>query len=84
MSYGDKSVTVSLPPGKPAKSEAMPVACGCNGIVHATKAKAASACKGTGNGAAATIETNCEVDFKKMTAAEKVAYHRARWNRILG
>jgi hypothetical protein len=27
---------------------------------------------------------NGEVDFAKMTAAEKVAYHRAKWNRILG
>lgn len=25
-----------------------------------------------------------EVDFSKMTAAEKVAWHRARWNRVLG
>jgi hypothetical protein len=24
------------------------------------------------------------VDFRKMTAAEKVAYHKARWDRILG
>lgn len=27
---------------------------------------------------------NGQPDFAKMTAAEKVAYHRARWNRILG
>jgi hypothetical protein len=27
---------------------------------------------------------NGEPDFSKMTAAEKVAHHRARWNRILG
>jgi hypothetical protein len=27
---------------------------------------------------------NGAVDFTKMTAAEKVAYHRARWDRILG
>ncbi|MCI0377092.1 MAG: hypothetical protein L0215_05775 [Gemmataceae bacterium] len=26
----------------------------------------------------------CEPDFSKMSAAEKVAYQRARWNRILG
>jgi hypothetical protein len=24
------------------------------------------------------------VDFAKMTAAQKVAYHKARWDRILG
>jgi hypothetical protein len=27
---------------------------------------------------------NGEPDFRKMTAAEKVAYHKARWDRILG
>jgi hypothetical protein len=27
---------------------------------------------------------NGAVDFSKMTAAQKVAYHKARWNRILG
>ena len=27
---------------------------------------------------------NGEPDFAKMTPAQKVAYHRARWNKILG
>jgi hypothetical protein len=27
---------------------------------------------------------HAEPDFAKMTGAEKIAYHRARWNRILG
>jgi hypothetical protein len=30
------------------------------------------------------VAANGMPDFTKMTAAEKVAYHRARWNRILG
>lgn len=29
-------------------------------------------------------ESNGRVDFRKMTAAEKIAYHKARWDRILG
>ena len=29
-------------------------------------------------------KTTGEPDFKSMTAAEKVAYHRAKWTRILG
>jgi hypothetical protein len=37
--------------------------------------KAATAAKPSSNG---------EVDFSKMTAAQKVAYHKARWDRILG
>jgi hypothetical protein len=39
---------------------------------------AASAPKG------AKPSANGAVDFSKMTRAEKVAYHRARWDRILG
>jgi hypothetical protein len=34
--------------------------------------------------ARAQPSSNGEPDFTKMTAAEKVAYHRAKWNRILG
>ena len=29
-------------------------------------------------------ESNGQVDFSKMTTAQKVAYHKARWDRILG
>ncbi|HZY87019.1 MAG TPA: hypothetical protein VFE78_19445 [Gemmataceae bacterium] len=32
----------------------------------------------------AKAEGNGTVDFSKMTAAQKVAYHKARWDRILG
>jgi hypothetical protein len=32
----------------------------------------------------AKAESNGTVDFSKMTAAQKVAYHKARWDRILG
>jgi hypothetical protein len=28
--------------------------------------------------------SNGEVDFRKMTPAQKIAYHKARWDRILG
>ncbi len=38
-----------------------------------------------GNGATVSVPTGAaEPDFRTMTSAEKVAYHRARWNRILG
>jgi hypothetical protein len=37
-----------------------------------------------GQPAKAAPHSNGEPDFAKMTAAQKVAYHRARWNRILG
>jgi hypothetical protein len=30
------------------------------------------------------VTNHQEPDFTKMTAAEKIAYHKARWDRILG
>jgi hypothetical protein len=48
------------------------------------KRAAACTCGGTCKNGKAKAATNGEVDFSKMTAAQKVAYHRARWDRILG
>jgi hypothetical protein len=48
----------------------------------AASAKPACACNGKGHqGQSAPTG---EVDFSKMTSAEKMAYHKARWDRILG
>ncbi|HVS37685.1 MAG TPA: hypothetical protein VMS17_19135 [Gemmataceae bacterium] len=72
MSYGGDGKEMSMPPAAtkaPAKADC---GCGCNG-----------AC----NGKAENAPTNGpkeSVDFTKMTAAQKVAYHKARWDRILG
>jgi hypothetical protein len=55
--------------------------------VPAANAKVAGCTCGCKSGAtekSATRSTNDEVDFRTMTPAEKVAYHRARWDRILG
>jgi hypothetical protein len=77
MSYGGKGVVISAPPST-------------NGITTAKKSTAC-ACKTTAHGSCACTEkkpdkstTNGAVDFTKMTAAQKVAYHKARWDRILG
>jgi hypothetical protein len=76
MSYGGNGVVMSLPATKPA--------CACKGKGPSRQEKDGCACNGSANGSAATAKTNTAVDFTKMTAAEKVAYHRARWTRILG
>ena len=52
----------------PAVSKSAHADCGCG-------------CNGHCNGKAAGKEA---VDFTKMTPAQKVAYHKARWDRILG
>jgi hypothetical protein len=77
MNYGGTDVAISLPPGT-------------NGTVK-KKDSAACACKTTARGACACADkkpdraaTNGSVDFTKMTAAQKIAYHKARWDRILG
>jgi hypothetical protein len=33
---------------------------------------------------APAVSSNGETDFSKMTPAQKIAYHKARWDRILG
>jgi hypothetical protein len=79
MSYAGNGTAVSLPaspsgspPARPGADGHATCACGCS--------PAGTKCPGTGDAAAA----DGEPDFARMTAAEKVAYHRARWDRILG
>ncbi len=76
MSYGGNGVVMSASPSTNGAS--------------ATKKTAACACKPS-HGSCACAEkksdkvvANGAVDFTKMTAAQKVAYHKARWDRILG
>jgi hypothetical protein len=72
MSYGGSGKVVSAPAsnGKAAKAGCA-CACPCGGAAQAEpKAEAAAA-----NGAP---------DFSKMTAAQKIAYHKAKWDRVLG
>jgi hypothetical protein len=78
MSYGGNGVVVSVP-ASAAKA---------NG--RRQPAGPACACNGTGTACACSdkkpskVEANGTVDFTKMTTAQKIAYHKARWDRILG
>src|SRR5579875_920481 len=78
MSYGGNGVVISVPPSTgEAKKNKEPVAtCACKNTAH-------TAC-GCQNKQTNKPEANGTVDFTKMTAAQKIAYHKARWNRILG
>jgi hypothetical protein len=51
--------------------------------VNGQPAKKECGCGCNGSCAAKTLP-NGEPDFKKMTNAEKIAWHKARWDRILG
>ena len=58
---------------------------GGNGTVVSAPARPAPVRKsGLAVAAAKKSSTNRDPDFSKMTAAEKVAYQKARWDRILG
>jgi hypothetical protein len=73
MSYGGKTaVTIPAANGQPA--EATKAKCE-SGVCACGCSTARPETKASDNGA---------VDFTKMTAAQKMAYHKARWDRILG
>jgi hypothetical protein len=80
MSYGGDGVIRSIPtpstngmrkdaPATSAKGQKAD--CGCNGCT----------CK---SGARSEPGTNGTPDFTRMTPAEKIAWHKSRWDRILG
>lgn len=76
MSYDGSSRVISTPSGngspvKDQKNEVKHEKCAC---------QCANGTKGT------TLATSSEAEpnFARMTPAEKIAYHKARWDRILG
>jgi hypothetical protein len=76
MSYGGNGVVISTPPGKNGQAKPkQSTGCACKGT------QGACACP---DKAQAQPLPNGAVDFSKMTAAQKIAYHKARWDRILG
>jgi hypothetical protein len=87
MSYGGTGKTVSVPPKATGRADVTKAACPCRGKAQA-KAKSEedhAGCTCDSNHTAATRSTNApEPDFKQMTAAEKIAYHKTRWDRVLG
>jgi DhnA family fructose-bisphosphate aldolase class Ia len=75
MSYDGNGVVTSIPPKKTVPlltGGKKDCRCGCDGD------------KKVETPAAAQPGGNSEPDFSKMTNAQKIAYHRARWNRVLG
>jgi hypothetical protein len=82
MSYGGNGVVVSPPPAmevpaaksRTAQAKHEGCACGCR-----TSAK-----QENGSAAIAQPNENGGPDFTKMTPAQKIAFHKARWDRILG
>ena len=71
MNYAGNGKLISVAaPARPTRKVKANCACGCGECGDKTERKVSP--------------TNSEPDFSKMTVAEKVAYQRARWDRILG
>jgi hypothetical protein len=70
MSYGGNGVVVSAPGPSVAAADGG-CKCQCQAPPAASRGRKAP-------------EESEAVDFTKMTAAQKIAYHKARWDRILG
>ena len=88
MSYGGSSVPVGP---LPIKSEVKKEGCGCHGPKPAQPAaEHACACKHPPQAATAKESTSATVsstgapDFKKMTVAEKLAWNKAKRDRLFG
>jgi hypothetical protein len=78
MNYGGNGTVISVPPSAtPANGRRQPAgpACACKNTLSACACADKKPSK---------AETNGTVDFTKMTTAQKIAYHKARWDRILG
>jgi hypothetical protein len=79
MSYGGDGKVISIPPAlvatktPTANGKKADCGCGCNGSGKCQDKKPAVA-----------GQREATPDFATMTAAQKIAYHKARWDRILG
>jgi hypothetical protein len=73
MSYGGDGRVIGVPPSTNGKPESV--------AKQQTKKDCGCGCNG---GCATRASTNGEPDFTKMTQAEKIAWHKAKWDRILG
>ncbi len=74
MNYAGSGRTISVPPssnGQATSAVLQKQKCGCQ-------------CQSKGKAFAATSETDGELDFSRMSPAQKVAHNLAKWDRILG
>jgi hypothetical protein len=84
MNYAGNGTVISVPV-KP-EAQARDAHCPCNGSKPEAQARDAHcSCPGaTKPEAPAREPASGAADFAKMTPAQKIAYHKARWDRILG
>jgi hypothetical protein len=98
MNYGKTGKVISVAPTANGRAKTArkseKAECACQGARSASAGtaypctcppkEARSASEGTLQTRSASEGTSGEVDFSKMTLAQKIAYHKAKWDRILG
>jgi hypothetical protein len=92
MSYGGSGTTISVPAVANGKPMPQPTAgpactCPCQGKGAASSVEGPCRCPDEATAAKEApgkVAANGSPDFSKMTPAQKIAYHKARWDRILG
>ncbi len=82
MNYGGSGTVIRVPAGSPNGQTAAPKCTGKPGDCHCGCSDRAPANRGTA--AKDPPAPPEEVDFTTMTPAQKIAYHKTRWDRILG
>ena len=81
MSYGGNGTVVSFPAQSAARQ---PAAKKCSGNPDGRGCGCSNGAKEKQPTSKAEPQSREDVDFTRMTPAQKVAYHKARWDRILG
>jgi hypothetical protein len=93
MNYGGTGKVISVPPssnghakpGAKARKAGCSCKCDCQETAQNTSAGAQARIASQGTQARRASEgANGAVDFSTMTLAQKIAYHKAKWDRILG
>jgi hypothetical protein len=80
MNYGGAGKVISVPPAANGRAKAEKAACACKCACQEKAYDSSDAPQAR----SASEASAAEVDFAKMTLAQKIAYHKARWDRILG
>ncbi len=82
MNYGGSGTVISVPAGSPNGQVTAQKCTGKPGDCHCGCSDRPPADRGTTTNAQPAPPA--EVDFTAMTPAQKIAYHKTRWDRILG
>lgn len=79
MHYAGNGTVISIPPTACGQTHSAPARSATSG-----SCQCACPCEAAEKSAKVVVSRNGTVDFTTMSPAQKVAYHKAKWDRILG